>query len=255
MTKKDVSHFDFAVIGSGPAGQKAAIQAAKLHKKVCLIEQSRELGGSCVHRGTIPSKTLRENALRLKNMRMNAELAHFELPEDTELTTLIDRLEDVLAAHDEYMRRQVERNKVELLHGKAAFVSAKEIEITTVNNQKRLLTADKIIIATGSSPRMPDHIHILLGLRPEQSISELVQKVKASSSKWINEQSLTKVKFFWQEGFGAFSYTKSDLPKVIKYIENQKKHHKKTTFLEEYNKVLKDLEVDFDPKYLFHEPQ
>lgn len=102
---------------------------------------------------------------------------------------------------------------------------------------------------------MPDHIHILLGLRPEQPISELVQKVKASSSKWINEQGLTKVKFFWQEGFGAFSYTKSDLPRVIKYIENQKKHHKKTTFLEEYNKVLKDLEVDFDPKYIFHEPQ
>lgn len=102
---------------------------------------------------------------------------------------------------------------------------------------------------------MPDHIHILLGLRPEQSISELVQKVKASSSKWINEQSLTRIKFNWQEGFGAFSYTKSDLTKVIKYIENQKEHHKKATFLEEYRKMLKDLEVDFNPKYIFHEPE
>lgn len=153
-------HFQVAVIGSGPAGQKAAIQATKCGQTVCLIEQSRALGGSCVHRGTIPSKTLRENALRLKNMRKNAELSQYQLPEDTELATLIDRLEDVLDAHDHYMRRQVERNDVEVLHGKAAFVSDSEIEVTLLRAPKITIQADKIIIATGSSPRQPPHVEV-----------------------------------------------------------------------------------------------
>ncbi|MBN3582131.1 IS200/IS605 family transposase [Algoriphagus aestuarii] len=100
-----------------------------------------------------------------------------------------------------------------------------------------------------------DHIHVLIGLRPDQSISELAQMVKASSSKWINEEKLTKIKFYWQEGFGAFSYTKSDIEKVVKYIVNQKEHHKKNSFLEEYKNVLQKLEIDFDPKYIFHEPE
>lgn len=110
------SQYDLVVIGSGPAGQKAAIQAAKAGKSVALIEQTRELGGSCVHRGTIPSKTLKENALRVKNMRSNAELSHFQLREDVELATLIDRLNEVLAEHDSYMRRQLERNEIGRAH-------------------------------------------------------------------------------------------------------------------------------------------
>ena len=117
------SQYDLVVIGSGPAGQKAAIQAAKAGKSVALIEQTRELGGSCVHRGTIPSKTLKENALRVKNMRSNAELSHFQLREDVELATLIDRLNEVLAEHDNYMRRQLERNEITLIHGRAKFLS------------------------------------------------------------------------------------------------------------------------------------
>lgn len=152
--------FDIVVIGSGPAGQKAAIQGTKSGKKVALIERSRELGGACVHRGTIPSKTLRENALRVKNMRMNAELAHFELPEETELATLIDRLEEVLQAHDEYMRRQVERNEVCLIHGKAQFISSTELTVMDVRGKKTILEAETIIIATGSLPRQPEHINI-----------------------------------------------------------------------------------------------
>jgi REP element-mobilizing transposase RayT len=102
---------------------------------------------------------------------------------------------------------------------------------------------------------MPDHIHILIGFRPDQSLSELVQKTKSSTSKWINEEKLTKEKFAWQEGFGAFSYTKSHLKAVINYIENQKIHHSSINFKEEYLKILKDLEIDFDEKYLFKEPQ
>lgn len=154
------SHYDLVVIGSGPAGQKAAVQGAKAGKTVALIERSRDLGGSCVHHGTIPSKTLRENALRVKNMRMNAELAHFELPEDLEMATLINRLEDVLAEHDKYMRRQLERNDIELIHGRAKFLSNTQIEVINVKNKKQILEATSIIIATGSTPRKPDNIPV-----------------------------------------------------------------------------------------------
>lgn len=79
----------------------------------------------------------------------------------------------------------------------------------------------KMIVING----MPDHLHLLLGQRPVQSISELMQDIKGSSSKWINECGFTSKKFVWQEGYGAFSYSKSDLSKVIKYIVNQEEHH------------------------------
>lgn len=152
--------YDMIVIGSGPAGQKAAIQAAKVGRNVALVERSRELGGSCVHRGTIPSKTLRENALRVKAMRQSAEIANFELPEEIELATLISRLGDVLDAHDEYMRRQVSRNNVELIHGRAKFVTPTQVAITDVRGNVSLLNSEHIVIATGSEPRAPDHIAI-----------------------------------------------------------------------------------------------
>jgi len=152
--------YDLLVVGSGPAGQKAAIQGARAGARVALIEKTRELGGSCVHRGTIPSKTLRENALRVKNMRMNAELANFDLAEDLELATLINRLSDVLNAHDEYMRRQLERSKVELVHGRARFISSTAIEVTKVNGQRDIFNSRNIIIATGSHPRHPPNVPI-----------------------------------------------------------------------------------------------
>ena len=151
---------DLLVIGSGPAGQKAAIQGAKAGKSVILVESSRELGGSCVQRGTIPSKTLRENALRVKNMRLNAKLANYKLPEDLELNTLINRLSEVLAAHDKYMRNQVERNGVTCIHGKASFISPHTINITQVRGNNIVVEAKNIIIATGSIPRKPDNIEV-----------------------------------------------------------------------------------------------
>lgn len=153
-------HYDIVVIGSGPAGQKAAVQAAKLGKKVALIERSKELGGSCVHQGTIPSKTLRENALRIKNMRKNAELANFKLPDDIEIRTLIGRLEEVLDAHDKYMRQQMNRNNIKLIHGKAKFLSDQKIEICTVKKETYIFESNTFIIATGSHPRKPDNIPI-----------------------------------------------------------------------------------------------
>ena len=98
---------------------------------------------------------------------------------------------------------------------------------------------------------MPDHIHILFGLRPTQSISDLMQDVKGGSSKWINDNKLVNGKFSWQEGYGAFSYSKIEVPRVIQYIVNQTDHHRKRAFLEEYFELLKEFNVDFDDRFVF----
>ncbi len=98
---------------------------------------------------------------------------------------------------------------------------------------------------------MPDHTHLLVGLKPSIAISDLVRDVKAGSSQFINEKKWVNGKFHWQEGFGAFSYSRSQIDKVIKYILNQEEHHKKVTFKEEYIDFLKKFEVEYDEKYLF----
>ncbi len=98
---------------------------------------------------------------------------------------------------------------------------------------------------------MPDHIHILVSIKPDISISDLTRDIKAGSSKFINENKWINGRFNWQEGFGAFSYSKSQVDRVVKYIENQEKHHKKDTFKEEYIKFLKRFEINYDEKYLF----
>ena len=100
---------------------------------------------------------------------------------------------------------------------------------------------------------MPDHIHILIGLRPNQSLAALVQNIKTESTKWIKEQKLSP-SFAWQEGYGAFSYSKSHVDAVIRYIQNQEAHHKKETFLDEYRNFLKAFEIDFEEQYIFKEP-
>ena len=101
---------------------------------------------------------------------------------------------------------------------------------------------------------MPDHIHILLGLRPYDSISSLAKIIKSESTKWINNEGFTKKKFCWQEGYGAFSYGKSQVPDVIRYIENQETHHHKQSFLQEYRQFLDLFEVEYDERYIFIEP-
>ena len=102
---------------------------------------------------------------------------------------------------------------------------------------------------------MPDHIHIFIGMRPIQAISSLIQNVKTESSKWIKENKFCNASFAWQEGYGAFSYSNSHVPDVIRYIQNQEIHHKKETFLNEYIKMLKVFEIEYDEKYLFKEPE
>lgn len=98
---------------------------------------------------------------------------------------------------------------------------------------------------------MPDHIHILFGFRPTQALSVLMQNVKRDSSEWINKEKLVMGRFSWQEGYGAFSYGKSQIPQVARYIETQEEHHKKKTFIDEYRKILTDFGLEYDEKYLF----
>jgi len=98
---------------------------------------------------------------------------------------------------------------------------------------------------------MPDHVHALVSMNPKQSPSDLIFHVKRSSSLWINENRFVREKFSWQEGFGAFSYGKSQISNVANYIQNQETHHKKRTFREEYLEILKKFDVEYDERYIF----
>jgi putative transposase len=102
---------------------------------------------------------------------------------------------------------------------------------------------------------MPDHIHIFIGMRPYQSVSALIQNVKTESSKWINEQKFCSRQFEWQDGYGAFSYAKSQVDKVVRYIQNQEIHHRKQTFLDEYREFLTAFEIEWEEQYIFKEPE
>ncbi|WP_445732220.1 IS200/IS605 family transposase [Mariniflexile sp.] len=98
---------------------------------------------------------------------------------------------------------------------------------------------------------MSDHIHILFGMRPTQSLSDLMKQVKQDSSKWVNSRGFVNGKFSWQAGFGAFSYSRSELAPVINYIKNQEQDHKAVTFQDEYLKFLKEFHIEFDERYVF----
>ena len=100
---------------------------------------------------------------------------------------------------------------------------------------------------------MPNHIYVFIGMRPTQSISDLMQDIKGSSSKWINEKKFLPIKFEWQSGYGAFSYSKSHVERVIRYVQNQENHHKGQTFREEYVQFLNAFENDYDENYIFKE--
>lgn len=102
---------------------------------------------------------------------------------------------------------------------------------------------------------MPDHLHLFFGFRPKQSLSDLIRMVKSDSSEWINVQKFSPANFNWQEGYGAFSYSRSQVQTVIDYIMNQENHHRKKTFLEEYTGFLKNFEIEFDEKYIFKTPE
>ena len=109
------------------------------------------------------------------------------------------------------------------------------------NNNQKLITING----------MPDHLHLLIGLKPSMALSNLIKVVKSDSSKFINKKKWMLGKFSWQEGFGAFSYSRSQLDNVINYIRNQESHHSKNTFKDEYTTLLEKFGVEYNNKYLF----
>jgi NAD(P) transhydrogenase len=158
--------FDLIVLGSGPGGQKAAIQGAKAGLRVVVVERERHVGGACVHQGTIPSKTLRETALAMVQLKRRAAAFKVSLHQNLEVSVLMERLSEVLSAHTRSIADDFRRNEIELLHGRARFAGPSTVEVTSVKGQRSLLTAPTIVIATGSKPRSPanikvDHEHIL----------------------------------------------------------------------------------------------
>jgi NAD(P) transhydrogenase len=159
--------YDLIVIGSGPAGHHAALQAAAAAQRVMLIERDPHVGGQCVHRGTIPSKTLRETALALSSFRCKSGV---ELPcefgEEIQVASLMSRLEEVIRGHQKYLKDQLTRAGVERCHGRARFVDRHTIKVQSVRGTITVLTAPVIVICVGSRPRAPaevpiDHEHIL----------------------------------------------------------------------------------------------
>ena len=111
-----------------------------------------------------------------------------------------------------------------------------------VNNRKQKLLAINA---------MPEHIHIFIGFKPNICISDLVQEIKTASSIFIKEKQWIKGRFYWQEGFGSFTYSHSQLTNVINYINNQEQHHKRKTFKEEYLEILQKYDIEFNDAYLF----
>lgn len=152
--------YDIVVIGSGPAGQKAAVQGAKAGKRIALIESNRYIGGHCVHKGTIPSKTLRENALRVSNLRRFSGMYSFSLSEDITMGSLISNLDNVIKSHDQYIQRQMSRNDIDFLHGRARFLDPHTLEVRSPGGERANLTSEHFIIATGSYPRKADGVPV-----------------------------------------------------------------------------------------------
>jgi NAD(P) transhydrogenase len=150
--------YDMLVIGSGPGGQKAAIGAAKLGKRVCVVERRHMVGGVCVNTGTIPSKTLREAVLYLTGLSMR-ELYGQSYRVKTEITVqdLLARTQHVIGREIEVVRSQLFRNHVDLVIGTARFVGPHDVEVDGAG-ERRHLTADVIVIASGSRPARPAHV-------------------------------------------------------------------------------------------------
>lgn len=105
----------------------------------------------------------------------------------------------------------------------------------------------KLIVINGVS----DHVHMLIGLKPAMALADLVREIKADSSNFINERKFVRGRFSWQEGYGAFSYGHSQLNTVVRYIQNQQKHHQRSSFRNEYLTLLRKFDIAFDEKYVF----
>lgn len=158
--------FDLICLGSGPAGQKAAIQAAKAGFKAAIIERETQVGGACLLSGTIPSKALREQAIRYRRMQGAASSLAVELKGDAPLSALLHGVDAVIGAQDRYIQAQLQRNGVEHIRGRGRFLGANRIEVERIDGSRRVVQAPRIVLATGSRPRhvpaiQVDHEHVL----------------------------------------------------------------------------------------------
>lgn len=135
------------------------------------------------------------------------------------------------------------QNRISLIHNEWKDELHKYVTGIVQKNKHKLIAINGVA----------NHIHIFVGYKPHQLIPELMQDVKGSSSKWINEKKFVKGKFSWQESYGAFSYSHSQIDQVVKYINNQEQHHKKRTFREEYIELLKKFNIPFDEKYILRD--
>jgi len=151
-------HYDLIVIGSGPAGQKAAINAAKIGKRVAVIERLKVVGGVCINTGTIPSKAVREAVLHLTGYRQRFFYgASYSVKRNITMTDLVERSNQIIKREIEIIRVQMERNGVELISGHATFTDSHTISITD-NDTTQELTCDVVVLAVGTRPARPDDI-------------------------------------------------------------------------------------------------
>jgi REP element-mobilizing transposase RayT len=145
------------------------------------------------------------------------------------------------------------------IHIQAIFAVKTRVSLVQSNWKDELYKYITGIVQSGNHKMlaingMPDHVHIFFGMRPTESLSDLMQRVKANSAKWINKRRFAPGRFEWQDGYGGFSYSRSHVSQAIAYIQNQESHHKKRTFLEEYVALLDVFEIPYDERYLFKEP-
>ena len=137
------------------------------------------------------------------------------------------------------------QNRVSLIQAAWKDELYKYITGIVQNNKHKLITING----------MPNHLHVFVGYKPHQSMPDLLQDIKGSSSGWINKSGFVKGKFRWQEGYGAFSYSHSHIDRVVKYIKNQEQHHKRKTFNEEYLELLKRFNINYDDRYILKDIQ
>src|ERR1700676_447896 len=159
LADRTAASHDFIIVGSGPAGRRAAIQAAKLGKSVLVIEKGRRVGGVSVHTGTIPSKTLRETVLNLSGWRERGFYGRsYRVKQDIGASDLIARLQKTLDHEVEVLEHQFSRNMVKTACGEARFVGANQIEVTAEGGDTRMVSAAHILIACGTRPFRPGYV-------------------------------------------------------------------------------------------------
>src|SRR5271170_5502860 len=158
VTLGDVHDFDLVVIGSGPGGQKAAIAAAKLDRRVAVVERPSMIGGVCVQTGTIPSKTLREAILYLTGIDQREIYGQsYRVKDEITVADLPRRTTHVVSREGDVVRNQLARNRVTIIGGLAYFIGPNAVEIDD-GGRTRKITADKIVIATGTTPARPSTV-------------------------------------------------------------------------------------------------